>query len=153
MRMRVRSRSRRLSCTGFEPFGVDSPVNKNVEAFLEMEAAERGASPRTIDAYGRDLANFAEYLGSAERIALASSADLRGYLDHLHAQGMAARTAARRLSCLRQFFKFLYAEGQRADDPTAVLDSPRLGRTLPKFLTETEVETLLAAARTQTGPE
>ncbi|MGZ5823402.1 MAG: site-specific integrase, partial [Hyphomicrobium sp.] len=124
-----------------------------MEAFLEMEAAERGASPRTIEAYGRDLEDFAHYLRGADRIAAASSTDLRGYLEHMRTQGMAARTAARRLSCLRQFFKFLYAEGLRGDDPTTVLDSPRLGRPLPKFLTEAEVEALLAAARANTGPE
>jgi integrase/recombinase XerD len=128
-------------------------VNKNIDAFLEMVAAERGASPRTIDAYGRDLESLADFLGGAERVAAATSADLRGYLDHQHAQGMAARTAARRLSCLRQFFKFLYAEGLRDDDPTAVLDSPRLGRPLPKFLSEREVEALLDAARARTGPD
>ena len=118
-----------------------------------MEAAERGASARTIEAYGRDLEDFAEYISGADSIATASSAQLRGYLDHMRAQGMAARTAARRLSCLRQFFKFLYAEGLRGDDPTAVLDSPRLGRPLPKFLTESEVEALLAAARANAAPE
>src|SRR3954463_7123350 len=103
--MRARSPSRPRSCTGSNPSGVRPAVNKTVEAFLEMEAAERGASPRTLDAYGRDLANFAEYRGGDGAIATATSADLRGYLDHLRVHGMAARTAARRLSCLRQYFK------------------------------------------------
>ncbi len=116
-----------------------------IETFLEMMTAERGASPRTLEAYRRDLDDFAAFLKSD--IAKASSDDLRGYLTHMQRAAMAPRTASRRLSCLRQFYKFLYAEGARTDDPAAVLDSPRLGRSLPKFLTEKEVEQLLAAAR------
>ncbi len=120
----------------------------HIETFLEMMAAERGASPRTLDAYDRDLADVAAFLKTRGReIGTATAEDLRTYLDKLQCAAMAPRTAARRLSCLRQFYKFLYAEGMRSNDPTAALDSPRLGRPLPKFLTEAEVESLLAAAR------
>ena len=124
-------------------------MSPHVETFLEMMAAERGASPRTLDAYRRDLDDLAGFLKSD--VAKADAAALRRYLDHMKRAAMAPRTAARRLSCLRQFFKFLYAEGQRADDPTASLDSPRLGRPLPKYLSEEEVERLLAAARAIEG--
>ncbi len=120
-------------------------MGRHIETFLEMMAAERGASPRTLEAYGRDLADFSGFVkGDA---AQASPDDLRGYLARMKKQALAPRTASRRLSCLRQFYKFLYGEGLRTDDPTASLDSPRLGRPLPKFLSEKEVETLLAAAR------
>ena len=124
----------------------------HIETFLEMMAAERGASARTLEAYARDLADVSDFLKiRGSDTAKATPEDVRAYLDKLQRAAMAPRTTARRLSCLRQFYKFLYGEGVRKDDPTAALDSPRLGRPLPKFLTEAEVEQLLAAARTQDG--
>ena len=124
-------------------------MSRHIETFLEMMAAERGASPRTLEAYGRDLDDFSGFVKSDA--AQASAEDIRGYLAQMKKQALAPRTASRRLSCLRQFYKFLYGEGLRADDPTASLDSPRLGRPLPKFLTEKEVERLLAAAQALEG--
>lgn len=121
----------------------------HVETFLEMMAAERGASARTLDAYRRDLDDLSAFL--ANDIAEAGANDLRGYLASLKRAARAPRTSARRLSCLRQFYKFLYSEGVRKDDPTDALDSPRLGRSLPKFLSEEEVDGLLAAARRLEG--
>ncbi len=97
---------------------ADIALGHHAEAFLEMLAAERGAAENT----------------------------LRGYLQSLSRAQVAPATAARRLSCLRQFYRFLYAENIRADDPTAKLDSPRKARSLPKILSEEEVERLLAAA-------
>lgn len=125
------------------------PSALHIETFLEMMAAERGASPRTRESYRHDLDDFSEFLGTD--VATAAAEDLRRYFDSLRRAQLAPRTAARRLSCLRQFFKFLYGEGVRKDDPTAALDSPRLPRVLPKFLTEEEVDRLLAAARTLEG--
>lgn len=128
-------------------------MSRHVERFLEMMVAERGASPRTIDAYGRDLADFAAHLARAGRPPEAASAeDVRAYLADLAAAAMTPRTMNRRLSALRQFFRFLFAEGTRGDDPTATVESPRLGRPLPKYLSEEEVERLLAAARLIEGP-
>jgi len=125
-----------------------------VELFLEMMAAERGAAGNTLAAYGRDLDHAAGFLGGRKRrLADAASEDLRAYLAALSRAGMAPTTAARRLSTLRQFYRFLFAEGHRPDDPTAALDSPRRGRPLPKILSEREVEALLAAARAQPGRE
>ena len=125
----------------------------HVESFLEMLAAERGAAANTREAYGRDLRDLAGFLARRGRaVHEAGVADLRAYLGQLNDAGMAPRTAARRLSTLRQFHRFLFGEGLRADDPTAGLDSPRQGRALPKVLSETEVEALLAAARTRPGP-
>jgi len=129
-------------------------ASRHVEAFLEMLAAERGAAALTIDAYRRDLADFAGFLArSGVAVEAAGTAALRRYFAGLAGAGMAARTAARRLSSLRQFHKFLFAEGVRTDDPTAQLDSPRLGRSLPKILSEAEVTALLAAARRMEGAE
>ncbi len=133
------------------PAGRQRAADRQVEAFLEMLVAERDARPNTLAAYLRDLSDFAEFLGGG--VAAASSADLRAYMASLSRRGLSPRTAARRLSTLRQFHKFLYAEGLRGDDPAAALDSPRQGRRLPKVLSEAEVDGLLAAARRRKGPE
>lgn len=125
-------------------------MSRHVEAFLEMMAVERGASPNTLDAYRRDLLDLAGHLRGRAVVA-ASEDDLRGYLRSL--SGMATRTQARRLSCLRQFYAFAYAEGWRPDDPTSRLDAPRLGRVLPKLLSEAEVDALLAAGRALPGAD
>src|SRR5579875_3260390 len=127
-------------------------MDRHVEAFLEMLAAERGAARNTLAAYTADLADFAAHIGMrGERPAEASEAALRDYMRALADAGLAARTAARRLSALRQFFRYLAREGVRPDDPTQLLDAPRLPRTLPKFLGEAEVDALLAAAERRPG--
>jgi len=119
-----------------------------------MLAAERGAAANTREAYAHDLKDFAGFLARRGRaVHQAGVADLRAYLGQLVDAGLASRSAARRLSTLRQFHRFLFGEGLRADDPTAGLDSPRQGRALPKVLSETEVEDLLAAARARPGAE
>ena len=119
-----------------------------VELFLDMQAAERGAGKNTLDAYRNDLADLTAHLRAAGRgIASASTDDLRGFLASLTERGFAASSLARRLSALRQLYRFLYAEGKRADDPAAVLDGPKRARTLPKILSIAEVDTLLTLAR------
>ncbi len=120
-------------------------MDRHVEAFLEMLAAERGAAVNTRAAYAADLADAAIHLGTGS-LATADEAALRSYLAGLHRAGLSARTAARRLSALRQFYRFLLREGVRADDPTERLDAPRLAAALPKYLSEAEVDALLAAA-------
>lgn len=119
-----------------------------VESFLEMMSAERGIARNTLEAYARDLADYAAFLAARGlTLKAAGSDDIRAYLAALEAEGLAASTAARRLSALRQFHGFLYADGVRADNPVTVIDSPRLGRPLPKVLTVGEVDRLLALAR------
>jgi len=123
-------------------------VDRHIEAFLEMLAAERGAARNTLLAYEADLADFSVFAGSRGfQPARADVDTLRAWLESLSSAGFAARTAARKLSALRQFHRFLVREGIREDDPTALLDSPRLPNSLPKYLSETEVDALLAAAR------
>ncbi|WP_163265878.1 site-specific tyrosine recombinase XerD [Chelativorans alearense] len=118
-----------------------------IEAFLEMMAAERGASDNTLASYRRDLEDADAFLEAAESgLAGASPAGIRAYLGDMAGRGFAATTQARKLSALRQFFKFLYAEGLRGDDPTGVLDSPKKGRPLPKTLSEAETGLLLERA-------
>lgn len=121
----------------------------HVEAFLEMLAAERGAARRTLEAYRADLSDCAAFLARRGRtLADITADDVRAYLGHLSAAGLAASSAARRLSALRQFCRFLYADGLRGDDPTLAIASPRRQRPLPKVLAEAEVARLLAVART-----
>ncbi|MGE0744841.1 MAG: site-specific tyrosine recombinase XerD [Rhodospirillales bacterium] len=131
---------------------ADAADGRLIEAFLEMMVAERGAAANTVDSYRRDLADAARLL-AARGVALenATAADVRDYLNHLAVGGRAAPTASRRLSALRQFFRFLVSDGRRPDDPTAAVDAPRRGRPLPKILTEAEVEALLAAAAAREG--
>ena len=111
-----------------------------------MLAAERGAGKNTLAAYGRDLADFADHLAGRRSIATATTDDIRAYLGDLASRGMQPATVARRLSAIRQLYRFLYAEGQRKDDPAAVLEGPKRARALPKTLTLAEVDRLLAAA-------
>jgi integrase/recombinase XerD len=119
-----------------------------IELFLDMLAAERGAGKNTLDAYTRDLADFAEHLTAAGRtIANATTEDIRGYLQALAARAFAPASAARRLSAVRQLYRFLYAEDHRRDDPAAIIEGPKRGRALPKTLSIAEVDRLLAVAR------
>ena len=128
--------------------------SRHVENFLEMMAAERGAAVNTLDSYRRDLEDFAGFAQTRKHAPEdADAALVRGYLARLVKAGMAPRTSARRLSTLRQFFRFLYAERIRDDDPSAAVDSPRQGRSLPKYLSEDEVEALLAAAHARQGAD
>jgi len=125
-----------------------------VERFLDMMAAEQGASVHTLDGYGRDLQDVATFLvGRGVTLALARRADLQAYIRGLADRGYAARTQARRLSALRQFFRFLQAEGDRDTNPARLLDSPRLGRSLPKYLTEDEINRLFQVAQEVSGFE
>jgi integrase/recombinase XerD len=119
-----------------------------VELFLDMQAAERGAGKNTLDAYRNDLADLTAHLRAAKvTVAKATTDDLRDYLVSLADRGFATSTLARRLSATRQLYRFLYAEGKRSDDPAAVLEGPKRGRTLPKVLSIAEVDGLLTQAR------
>jgi integrase/recombinase XerD len=122
-------------------------MDSKVDAFLEMLTIERGAARNTIESYASDLSDFAEFAhGRGHSPAEANADTCQRYIASLHASGLSARTAARRLSALRQFHLFLLKEGMRADDPTSQLDAPRLPKPLPEFLSEQEVDALLEAA-------
>jgi integrase/recombinase XerD len=125
-----------------------------VDLFLEMLSAERGAAANTLESYGRDLDSLCIFLARRKEGPLDATSDaLRAYIASLRHLGMAARTSARRLSAIRQFFRFLLAEGLRKDDPSAVLDSPRLDRSLPKILSQEDVSALIAAAAKRDAAE
>jgi integrase/recombinase XerD len=127
-------------------------MDGKVDAFLEMLVVERGAARNTIQSYANDLSDFAGFAaGRAQAAGDADTETCQKYMASLHARGLSARTAARRLSALRQFHLFLLKEGMRSDDPTHQLDTPRLPKTLPKFLREQEVDALLEAATRKPG--
>lgn len=115
-----------------------------------MLAAERGAAKATLASYGRDLADLQAHLRkSGVAPGAASTADLRAYLGSLHKRALSPATQARRLACLRQFYRFLFADNIRSDDPTGLLDGVKQSRPLPKILSTEEVDALLVAARRQ----
>ena len=123
-------------------------ATSHVVSFLEALAAERGASANTIDAYRRDLADYEAYLKAKGVDALeVDVAHVRGFLAARGARKLGAASLARRLSAIRQFHKFLQAEGSRRDDPTLAVEGPRRSRPLPKLLGMAEVERLIATAR------
>jgi integrase/recombinase XerD len=119
-----------------------------IDRFLDMLAAERGAARNTLAAYARDLDDYTGFLAACGRDALGADAGLiRDYLADLHARGLKASSAARRLSALRQFHAFLFAENDRADNPAAALEGPKRGRPLPRTMTVGDVDRLLAVAQ------
>ncbi|MEO1081528.1 MAG: site-specific tyrosine recombinase XerD [Pseudomonadota bacterium] len=123
-----------------------------VGRFLDALWLERGLSDNTLAAYRRDLASFERWAEARElSISAAQRSDLQAYLAHMLAARKSPRSAARSLSCLRGFFRYLLREGLRGDDPTLDLDGMRTGRPLPKTLSEAEVEALLAAPDTDTA--
>jgi integrase/recombinase XerD len=122
-----------------------------LESFLEMQAAERGAAANTVAAYRCDLQHFLSYLDSrGGSLTSAKSADIASYQRNLSEAGMAASTRARRLSAVRQLFKFLAADGIIAEDPAHRVAGPKRSRRLPKTLSLGEVDRLIGAARMRT---
>jgi len=127
-----------------------APLSREAQAFIEMLTAERGASNNTEAAYRADLRNLEAFLARRKQKPATADADaLRAYLKSLDYLGMTPGTVARRLSVMRQLFRFLLAERLRDDDPASTLDSPRLGRPLPKVLSRAEVDRLIAATQSK----
>ncbi|MDP5335951.1 MAG: site-specific integrase, partial [Paracoccaceae bacterium] len=119
-----------------------------ISAFLEAQAAELGAATNTLLAYGRDLKDFADWLEGRADFAGASRDDVEAYLIHCDAQGLAKSTRARRLSAIRQLYRFAFEEGWRTDNPAIQISGPGRDQRLPKVLSVEEVDRLLTAART-----
>jgi len=135
-----------------------------VDSFLDMLTTERGAAHNTRQAYWRDLADVSLYLrkNKSKDIDTATTADLQAYLKDLSEKkntkgnkntNIAVRTVARRLSALRQFYRFMVSENAREDDPTSTIESPKQTRTLPKTLSESEVTALIETAGEKGTPE
>ena len=125
-----------------------------IGAFLEMMSAERGAAKNTIDAYRRDLSDYAGFLAGRQLSLLTVEREtVNAYLDRLRIDGLSASSAARRLSAIRQFHRFLCADGMRSDDPTRIVASPKSRRALPKVLSIAEVDRLLVTAEAEANAE
>jgi integrase/recombinase XerD len=132
----------------------DNSDERLIALFLDMLAAERGAGKNTLSAYAHDLSDLSAGLGAGESaIATATTDALRRYLGGLTKRGLKAASVARRLSALRQLYRFLYAEGHRGEDPAAVIEGPRRGRGLPKILSVAEVDQLLAYAHARASED
>ena len=131
------------------PHEPPDPTNSRlIELFLEMIAAERGAAVNTLDAYRRDLIAYAGGLKARGCLLRdAATEDVRAYFATLEATGFKPTSAARKLSAIRQFHRFLVAEGKRGDDPAQILDGPKQGQRLPKILSVKEVDRLLGIAK------
>jgi len=121
-------------------------MTPQIEAFLEMMAVERDASPHTLSAYGRDLTDAETWLNDAGGLMGAPQEALEAWFADLSRRGLSAATAARRRASVRQFYRFALGEGWRTDDPSRRLDAPKQGRSLPKTLSRDEIEALLTAA-------
>ncbi len=139
-------------------------LNPLIESFLDMLTTERGAAMNTRQAYWRDLADISLYLKNNESsdIDVATTDQIKAYLKNLKNKptaknnttgSIAVRTIARRLSAMRQFYRYLISEGKREDDPTSTIESPKQGRSIPKTLTEKEVSHLIKTAAEQNSKE
>ncbi len=126
---------------------ADAPIHPDIEVFIDAMWMEKGLSNNTLSSYRRDLRQFQDWLDKDKRGAITNvtKASLQEYLGARLRQGQSPRSAARFLSCARGFYHYLLREGRIAEDPTLDVDSPRLGRPLPKALSEAEVDRLLQA--------
>jgi integrase/recombinase XerD len=120
---------------------------RHISAFLEAQAAELGAAHNTLLGYGRDLKIFSDHLAARGRdFETATRADVEAFLMQAETEGLARATRARRLSSIRQLYRFAFEEGWRADNPAIQVSGPGRGKQLPKTLSMAEVEGLLGAA-------
>ncbi|MEP5029490.1 MAG: site-specific integrase, partial [Marinomonas sp.] len=120
-----------------------------ISAFLEAQAAEFGAANNTLLAYGRDLKDFIDWAGrSNTRLVSATRDQIEAYLIDCDAQGLSRATRARRLSAIKQFYRFAFDEGWRSDNPAIQIKGPGRAQRLPKTLDVLEVDKLLSASRT-----
>ncbi|MFQ6552000.1 site-specific tyrosine recombinase XerD [Aestuariibius insulae] len=126
----------------------DHAASRWIQTFLEAQAAELGAAQNTQLAYARDLSDLTAWLTSKNlNLATAGRTDIEGYLIHCDAQGLARSTRARRLSAIKQLYRFAVEEGWRSDNPAIQIAGPGRNKRLPKTLSEAEVDALLEAAR------
>lgn len=116
-----------------------------IESFLNMMAAEVGASVNTLEAYRRDLIQFEEAT-DFKSVASITYDDIAAYVQTLSCEGYAARSISRKISVIRDYFKFLYSEKEIKTNPTALIMSPKQEKPLPKFLSITEMRRLIEAA-------
>lgn len=125
-----------------------------VEQFLEMLASEVGASPNTLTSYATDIDQFIQFcMHHSIDVVNATKHHLENYISTLAEKGLAERTRARKLSALRTFYAFLLREKKISSNPTKLVERPKQGRRLPKFLSETDTEALINAAHDLKHPD
>lgn len=125
---------------------IDQAQSRLLTQYADMLMLERGLSAATLSAYDADLRQFAIWLQSEDSLLLsATRADILAYLALLMERSVSPRTAARKLSALRRFYAWLVRERRLNEDPTSLVDSPNIGRPLPKTLSEADVRQLLDA--------
>ncbi len=134
-----------------KPIGRPSARQKNIphhiENFLEMMLVERGVSKNTLAAYKTDLLSYVNFLAQYKKDChQASVADVEKYIAWMNQSKIGARSAARKLSCIKQLYKFLVSEKIMQNDPTQTISAPKLPKSLPKYLTQEQIQSLLAAA-------
>ncbi len=128
----------------------------NIDSFLEMMLAERGASQNTLTAYKTDLIDFLKFyttIHTKKDIENATTEDIKEYISYLTGKKLSATTSTRRISSLKQFFYFLYSEGERTDNPATNIEAPKKPIRLPKYLTIKEVDNLIETASLDKSPE
>ncbi len=140
-RLREAGQSRGASCS---PEAVPIATAAELATFVDYIRVERGLAANSIASYERDLREFARFLRRQGRaLSEVDRDDIRDFLATLYRRGLSARSVARHLVSLRNFFKFLLKEGKLKTDPTREVDAPRMGQSLPKYLTASEVEALM----------
>jgi len=121
-----------------------------LDSFLEMMAAERGAAENTLQSYRRDLEDACAFLAAKKApMETAQRKDLEAYLVSLSKRGLAPSSVSRRVSSLRQFYHFLFTENIRKDDPASTLETPKQKRSLPKSLSQEDIEKLITQAHAE----
>ena len=129
-----------------------TPKDHQLQLFLDMMATERGSAKNTLLAYLTDIQDFGVFIKGKPFVS-ATQTDLRAFLAYLTKQGFSPRTQARKTSALRKFYEFLLQEKAIAQDPTISLDRPKIGRSLPKYLSETDITKLITTIHENTSPE
>ncbi len=123
-----------------------SRFREELRAFLNYSRVEKGLAANSIESYRRDLEGFGAYVARlGQRVEKIHKEEVRRYLEGLYARGLSARSVARHLVAVRSFFRFLAQEGRIGSNPAAEIQSPDVGRSLPKYLTSAEIEALLRA--------
>ena len=126
---------------------TEKPRNPIKDGFLDYLRVEKGLAPLTVESYGSDLVQFAEFLQARRReLTQARRDDVRGFLSQLFANGVKDRSVARKLSTLRHFYKYLLLDRMIKHDPTLEIDSPKQWKVLPKSLAKTEINSMLESA-------
>lgn len=137
--------------SGLNPPSRSASLPAELHAYLDYARVEKGLASNSLSSYRRDLTEFVESLRRpSKELGAVTREDIRRFLGTLYRRGLSARSVARHLVSLRNFFRFLAKEGTLANDPTADVDAPRLDQTLPRYLTTEEVDALLEQPDTST---